>query len=284
VVDSRFRREAANGVYLLIVTDALPVVGELPHRDLVDAVIDRLGLAVLDVVLVADDRWWSYRCQDPACCPPAGRAIDPHSRGATAVAAAYAFAGHGVLADRDAVVRSIGYDGGDEAAMNRLVAGALRRQGEQRQSARRAAVRGLLQQLTAALVDPRGSVDEQDAAELAALCHDPIVRDEVLVRAVDSSCRAELLPVLRAVARRVPPPHDAPICATLAWVAYAGGDGAIANVALDRALSTDPDYSLALLIADALDRQIAPAVLEEVMRAAARDLRPPTTSGSRRRR
>jgi hypothetical protein len=71
----------------------------------------------------------------------------------------------------------------------------------------------------------------------------------------------------------VPPPFDAPVCATLAWIAYAGGDGVVANIALDRALTTDPDYPLARLIGDALDRQVPPWILEEVMRSAARDLK-----------
>jgi hypothetical protein len=56
-------------------------------------------------------------------------------------------------------------------------------------------------------------------------------------------------------------------------VAYVGGDGAVANVALDRAFASDPDYSLAHLIADSLDHQVAPTMLEEVMRGAARDLK-----------
>ena len=55
--------------------------------------------------------------------------------------------------------------------------------------------------------------------------------------------------------------------------------GVITNVALDRALATDPDYSLALLTADALQRQVPPWVLEEVMRGAARDLRGRSAAG-----
>jgi hypothetical protein len=63
------------------------------------------------------------------------------------------------------------------------------------------------------------------------------------------------------------------VCAALAWISYAAGDGVVANVAVDRALATDPHYSLAGLIDDALTRQVPPHLLEDVMHEAARDLR-----------
>jgi hypothetical protein len=85
--------------------------------------------------------------------------------------------------------------------------------------------------------------------------------------------RVTLLRVLSEAVRRLPPPYDAAVCASLAWVAYANGDGVVANIALDRALETDPTYSLALLIDDALYRQVPPSALQAVMRGAAHDLR-----------
>jgi hypothetical protein len=272
-IDLRTRREQADGVFVLVFADPLALGGALPHRAAVDRMLERLGDRVLDVLLVSEQRWRSYLCEDPDCCGATGNPIDPTSPGATAMAAAYALAGQGVLPDRDAVVRSVGYDGRDPEQMIELIEAALDRHATQRQSLRRLAIRTLVERLTADLLDPRGGVGDDDAAELAALCDDVIVRDEVLVRALKPRRREVLLRVLRDVVRRIPPSYDAPICATLAWVAYADGDGATANVALDRVLATDPDYSLALLIADALDRQVPPSVLEDVMRAAARDLR-----------
>jgi hypothetical protein len=58
----------------------------------------------------------------------------------------------------------------------------------------------------------------------------------------------------------------------LAWFAYAGGDGTLANIALARALRSDPDYSLARLVETSLDHQLPPSVLDEVVRGAARDI------------
>ena len=44
-----------------------------------------------------------------------------------------------------------------------------------------------------------------------------------------------------------------PVASLLAYAAWLDGRGALANVALDRALAEDPAYSMALLLRDALD-------------------------------
>jgi hypothetical protein len=46
----------------------------------------------------------------------------------------------------------------------------------------------------------------------------------------------------------------------LAFVAWQAGDGALANVALDRALADNPRYSMALLLREALDAGAPPAM------------------------
>ena len=99
-----------------------------------------------------------------------------------------------------------------------------------------------------------------------------MARDDLLLQAIPAKRRDEVLRVLRSVVRQVPSPYDAPIATTLAWFAYAAGDGTLANVALSRAFATDPDYSLALLIEASLDRQLPPSALVDVMRGAARDI------------
>lgn len=279
MVEVRARHEDADGVFIVVFTDTVPVDGVLPCRDLADEMANRLRDVVLDVVLVAGGRWWSYLCKDSLCCGPAGTPVDDQTAGATALAAAYALAGRGVLPDRDAVVQSVAYDGQDTPAMCERIEAALVRHAEQSQPTRRQAIRVLVERLLADLDDPRRSVTDDDAAEVAALCHDVIVRDEVMVRAIEPERRRLLLRLLREVARLIPPPYDAPICGTFAWVAYADGAGVVANVAVDRALSSDPDYSLALLIADSLQRQVPPAALEEVMREAARDLQGRSAAG-----
>jgi len=50
------------------------------------------------------------------------------------------------------------------------------------------------------------------------------------------------------VTRRAQPGYVAAPASLLAFVAWQSGDGALANVALDRALTDDPGYSMALLL------------------------------------
>lgn len=275
VIAERVNHEGASGAFIVVFSDSSPEDDELPHLDLVGELVSRMGDLLHDVVLTNDDRWWSYLCADPDCCSPVGTPVNRHSPAATAIAAAYALAGQGPLPDRAAVVRSIAFDQGcaERAVVHSLIEILRRRNRGVSQEERRSAVRALLRELAATLADPHETINVGAAAELAALCDDVVVRDEVLVRARKPRRREPLLRVLCEVARQIPPPDDAAVCTALAWVAYASGNGVLANVALDRAFATDPVYPLARLIGDALERQVPPWVLEEVMRGAERDLR-----------
>jgi hypothetical protein len=91
----------------------------------------------------------------------------------------------------------------------------------------------------------------------------------------------ELLSLLVQVARQVVAPDDAPVCTLVAWTAYARGEGALANVALDRALAGRPDYSLALLLRSCLDAGLPPDEVRSMARGTEQVLR--TRPGRRRR-
>jgi hypothetical protein len=60
--------------------------------------------------------------------------------------------------------------------------------------------------------------------------------------------------------RRARPGYVAPAATLLALTAWQGGDGALANLALDRALADIPDYPMALLIRDALAAGAPPSI------------------------
>jgi hypothetical protein len=281
MIEDRVTHEGATSAFVVVFSPHRPTRGRLPYTALVDALAQALDELLIGAFVTADDRWWSYRCDDPCCDPLTGTPIDLTGPGATAVAAAYALAGQGVLPDRAAVVRSVALDisAAEATEMGARIATFRRQYDETSQLARRSVVQVLTKRLTTALVDPRGTISPDDAAELVALCDDVVVRDEVLIGAVGLAGRELLLPVLRAVVRQVPPPNDAPVCAMLAWVSYAHGDGVVANVSVERSLATDPDYSLAGLIVDAIYHQVPPRMLEEVMRGAARDLQHRSAAG-----
>jgi len=59
----------------------------------------------------------------------------------------------------------------------------------------------------------------------------------------------------------------------LAWVAYADGHGALANVAIERALEADPGYEMARLIEDAMGRMISPTEIRALTVDVRNDLR-----------
>lgn len=273
VLAGRLETAGADAMFLAIFTDECPADGGLPYADLVDWVCSEAQVRVIDAILVRDGRWWSFRCDDSACCPAAGTPLDESSAAATTLGAAFAIAGSRVLDDRDALVNSLAVDPMlDVTAARRGFQRSARRVAAMAPSHRVIAARTLVDELTQRFADPRAEAEEHEVCSLAAFLHDIAARDDVLLQAVSPRRREAVLRVLRGAVRRVAPPVDAPLCAVLAWYAYADGDGATANVAIDRALRSDPDYSLALLIAASLDRQVPPSALVEVMKGAARDL------------
>jgi hypothetical protein len=62
------------------------------------------------------------------------------------------------------------------------------------------------------------------------------------------------------VVRRAQPGYVAAPAALLAFVAWQSGDGALANVALDRALADDPRYSMALLLRQVITAGAPPSL------------------------
>jgi hypothetical protein len=66
--------------------------------------------------------------------------------------------------------------------------------------------------------------------------------------------------VTAAAAEFVPAP-----AALLAFTAWQCGEGALANLALERALAADPEYSLALLLAQAIQSGLPPSAARPPM-------------------
>ena len=60
----------------------------------------RVDCAVIDVLVVVGDRWWSYACSDTECCPTEGRQLPDD---VSAFSAAATYAGMVALPDRDAL-------------------------------------------------------------------------------------------------------------------------------------------------------------------------------------
>jgi hypothetical protein len=229
------------------------------------------GTTVDESLHVAGGRWTSYTCRRP-CCPAEGT---PVAGPPELLAAEQALDGRAVLACRDDLVRELAAPQGSLAA---LATARLEAAGvgwlQERQSAGVAAARRRAVQRAGVLLDllERGAApDDRACAELTVALHDVAVRDELATWALHRS--DGLLSLAEQMAQRTVPPSDAPVCTLLAWVAYARGDGARANVALDRALRTDPEHSLALLLRRALDSGITPGEVRRTLVSTRRALR-----------
>jgi hypothetical protein len=113
----------------------------------------------------------------------------------------------------------------------------------------------------------RPATDGLTDAEVARVVwglRDVEVRDLALGLALGAEpAAAELL--WTECTRRAPAPLDAAPATLLAVSAWLRGDGAMANVALARALDSEPGYGLARLLGDALAACVTPADLRAML-------------------
>ena len=238
-----------------------------PRAELIELVRARLrgrDIMLMEALLVRDGRWWSYLCDDPECCPPCGAEVPP----GTDIAAAHALVGRALLPDRKALADQLRPV---EFVARRAMEQALERAGDD--VAERVvtgdieAVRAETVALVASLADRyadsvTAQLTDDEAARVVVGLVDVHARDQALVAGlahdVDVAVRLFI-----DLCRRALPPDDAPTCTALAWLAYADGNGALANVALERAFASAPDYSLARLLRDALHGQVPPSMLRQ---------------------
>ncbi|MFC7547099.1 DUF4192 domain-containing protein [Plantactinospora sp. GCM10030261] len=294
-------RAATDGLAVVVArqrVDAVTLVGYGPPARVTAAVdaaagaISKRGLPVIDQLRVTAGRWWSYLCTEPDCCPIDGHRLDPST---SPVSAAAVFAGQVALPDRAALERQVAPAAGSERAMlreateraaNRLA--TLRAGGPAAESAgpvgggraggpgcladdRRAepgpVERKVLDAGCAAIREAvhrhrsGGRLTDDEVTWLGLLVNHLPVGDEAwtLIEAGDD----DQIDLWTDVVRRVDPalvPAPASLLALAAWL---DGHGALAAVALDRALEADPGYPLALLLDDALSRGMPPAALRD---------------------
>ena len=252
---ARMKHARADAVMLFIYTDASDRDRGLPERQLVEAIDDALSIPLRDALLIDAGRTWSYLCRDELCCPAEGQLIRSDSPGVIALAAANALHGNVVLPDRDALVATTAAVGGITAeSMVQAIARVDLDELCDRDD--------LLHELCGQISERSGTLTHDEAAALVVKLHDIQFRDEVISRLAARDDTLERL--VADVARLAQPPYDAPAAAVLAMSAYLRGDGVVAGAAAERALATDPSYSLAQLVLDCLARQLDPAAARQV--------------------
>ncbi len=220
----------------------------------------RAGIAVPEVLVVTATHWWHVSCRDLGCCPPGGtpRVPDP------GVASEFVGRGSSPYVSREAMAAGLAHEAEEGARSARSVPAAY----------------GLAEDDWAELADAdhpwpatpdrigrlAGSLRDREwrDALLAAFVPGLLGLDDLPLDAASRAARAVrppsaafgarvetwrgiVLDRLIVLARRSP--HEC-AAATFTVVAVVGGmwgHGALANVALDRALEFDPTHVLARL-------------------------------------
>jgi Domain of unknown function (DUF4192) len=231
-----------------------------PVADAIRDAVVRAGLSLRALLRADHGRYWSYLCQEPSCCPAEGVPFDAaiHPAGV-----ALTVAGLPMLAGREALAATIAPVTGTRAA----------EMAEATSQAERDAARliarygpggldrpGLLAVTRAIGVYAGGKSLTRaiDYAWLSLFLTRLRIRDDAWAR-MDPRHHTAHTRLWVDVLRHAQPGYAAAPASLLAFVAWQGGNGALANIALDRALADTPGYSMALLLRDALQACAPPS-------------------------
>jgi Domain of unknown function (DUF4192) len=237
-----------------------------PVVNVVAPALRKAGINVQDVLRVQGGRYWSYVCGDPDCCRPEGVPFDPAGHPASAALAA---AGLTVRADRAELAGTLAPVADAAGPMREAVGRARQRAGALIDLGAAAAGgdpflpiadagrRSVKQAITRYR---RGGAltDGYEIAWLGLTLADLRVRDDAWAR-MDPQFHVAHQRLWIDLVRRLPAEFVSPPAALLAFTAWQAGDGALASVAIERALDADPGYSMALLVADALHAGLPPS-------------------------
>lgn len=231
-----------------------------PIADAVRVVLPRAGMRLHDILRVDDGRYWSYLCSDPGCCPTEGVPIpDGEHPAARTLAAAgvMAKASRAVVAESITAVTGKSADAMAKATQRAEIAAA-----SEMVSIGPAALRVLeLTLVQDAITCYRDGGTITELAQLARIAYALTgieIRDDAWAR-MNPDHRDAHLRLWTDLTRHAQPGYIAAPASLLAFVAWQAGDGALANLALDRALTDDPEYSMARLLRNAVDACLPPS-------------------------
>ena len=253
IVTALTRQDGITGV---VIVGYGPPERVTPAVDAIRAALADTGITVRDALRVTGGRYWSYTCHNPTCCPADGIPLNPDS---SLVAAEATLAGMVALPSR-----------ADLAAQIAPVDGDARRRMQQ-------ATTRALYELAALGNDPDlverghaavgqayhcyeqgGALSDDAAAWLTVVIQHRQVRDQAGAGCTDHLSR---LALWTDITRRAEPQLVAAPASLLAYTAWQHGNGALALLAVNRALEADPNYTLAQLIGEAVQQSIPPSAV-----------------------
>ncbi len=271
-----------DSVILVCYTEQPDDDGRLPAADVIEFMIDELSLREIgctEALLVRHGRWWSYTCTKP-CCPRDGTPLPATpSAEVAALEARRALEGAAVLPDREALAKSVQgpvalrrialeqrFDEIEERLMEEVIERGI--------EAVSAETLSLAQRLRERFSDDPNQLDDADAVRLILGLEDKLTRDVLITWGLDDH-REELLAFLTVLVQCAVDHHAPPICTVLGAVAYQHGNGALAGVALARALRLNPDYEMAQILDAMLANHVHPREIRTMTRRVRRQLAVP---------
>lgn len=230
--------------------------------DQVLAELDCLDIPLLDtaIVFAGAVRPALPGPDDPDVAVPLPTADDPQVQKMEAITA---YTGRSVLPDRAAVARSIEGPRGAEA--DRIIDDWLKMAHTQfftdppdvAADKALSIARWLRRRVTGGFPPDRGSL-----LQLSLLLIDLDVQGQVLGELLTDS--GGWTPVLVQLVAALPDLPVAPLSAVLGVLAYHCGDGALAQLAVDRSMAGDPGHALAVHLLDAMAEGVPPSVFTEL--------------------
>lgn len=252
LIASHLRHQGADGAILIAVTQR-----QEDARRLLDAIHAELGGITLVARVRADgERYWT----DEFGFPDEGIAYETSAHHLAIVEAIAA--GQEILPDRQALVDRFSGPTGERRRWLEHAAGEVL---DEILPVLARSRRGQLAPTGMDVVGPLldrgvdgGSLSDGDILRIAVWVSTIDVRDAVWGRITRDSAD-DMLRVLTMVAGSTVPPFEPAVLSLAAFAAWLTGDGAQALIATERALEADPDYSMATLMLDVLERAVPPS-------------------------
>lgn len=246
---------AANHAVSVLTSNRLPAAvavgyGSGRMAGIAEAFRERLPAAGLRLggILSVDDGHCRCLCGDPAC---------------DWTAPLPAPVGSQVLADREALAATLDSATGPvAAAVANAVRAAERRAGPLARSRPQQLVEtghDAVDEAIAAYTSGGQLTNPDTVAQLAVTLKALPVRDYAWAR-MEPARAAAHQKLWTDLTRLAPPGYRAAPASLLAFTAWQQGDGALANVALDRALAAQPDYSMAQLLRQVINAGAPPSL------------------------
>ncbi|MGW6496311.1 DUF4192 domain-containing protein [Nonomuraea angiospora] len=240
--------------------------GELvtPAVDEARLLAAKTELHVGEALRAHEGRYWSYICDLATCCPAEGT---PYDLTTSQIAAEATIRGLVALPDRESLERTIAPIAGPvRMAMRRATADAI---AELRADLTATTnldtfatqfIAESLNRVRAALQthEEGGRLDDAETAKLGLALSITRARDEAWTLMQDSHVL-----LWKDLTRRLEPRFIPPAASLLAMASWRAGNNVQATIALERALTIDPTYSMANLLMHALQNLLSPTILRD---------------------